>query len=86
MTPQPRNSPSNSSTPPDRVPLEQRAAQAGTPAHLVAALRVHANWAPGREVTEREYEDALSDLNGTPVLTTARPAPIAPTKEVTTDG
>lgn len=92
MTRQTRSTPESSSTPaptpPERVPFEQRAAHAGTPGPILAALRVHAEWAPGREVTQAEYDDALADLTGTPVLTDVPPTPPTPPapEEVTTDG
>jgi hypothetical protein len=42
-----------------RRPHEEWAAQKGTPAWLLAAIRVKAGWALGQEVTEREYDQAV---------------------------
>lgn len=44
---------------PERLPFEQHAAREGTPAHLLAAVQVHADWAPGQEVTADEYARAV---------------------------
>lgn len=55
--------PPPSSDPPDTStyrPFEVHAAAAGTPAHLLAATRVHAAWLPGQEMSRQQYDDAVA--------------------------
>lgn len=51
----------------DRKPFEQWASEKKTPAWLAAAARAMRGWAIGREVTEEDFDAALTDAGAVAV-------------------
>jgi hypothetical protein len=48
-------------------PVEELAEQCGVNAHLLAGLRRAKGWAPGKQVTAAELDEALAAYEGRPM-------------------